>query len=1368
MRVFKHRSGLTLKDNCESKRKHGLPFEKYGYLSEFFVSVIAVALLLNTITPAYAVFSGDEQEKNIKESNSFIDISGESSFLDNQFLIKVNSSYLSSMKKSPMPEDTGIDSLNNLNKKHGVSKFDRVAAKRGNSKKDSPLFDWYIVTLETPGKKITKKSDEFGRLNQIMNSYRKDPGIEDVEQNYIVEVQRIPNDKYYSTTGAWSQSYPDLWGIQKINSSYAWNTSIGSPSVIVADIDTGVDRNHEDLRDNMWVNAKEIPNNGIDDDMNGYVDDYYGWDWVNNDNDPMDDHGHGTHTAGTIAATGNNTIGVVGVNWAGKIMALKFLNSGGSGYLSDAVKALQYAADNGARISSNSWGSSGTSTMLDDAIQYAHDRGMTVVVAAGNSNSDALGFSPASSDMAITVAASDYNDLKASFSNWGQKIDVAAPGVNILSTRAAVNPMCTATRTIGTNYCVVSGTSMATPHVAGLAALLLSKDPSLTNEEIRQIIRTGAFDLGPQGKDRDFGYGRIDSNNSLTLAYIKPLAPIITSPRSRTVVFQSLEIKGGITGANFDSYTIQAGAGRDPSVWIPLFTSTTQVTNGTLAVVDTTRLPDGQYIFRLNAMGKDGTTYQFQVHDIEVDNFDAKISYPVTLISTGNVDVLGTAQTKNGLPFSRYTLEWGAGSSPASYSTAGIVLMNSGLQQVSNGRLATWDTSNLTNGQMYTLRLSVIAASGVTSQYSIGVTLDKDLARGWPKLISRSSACAICEATPTIADLDNDGAMELIITSPDNKIYAFRKNGTDLPGFPVSVDTGERFTWPANVEDVDNDGKKEIIAASVSASTSCSGCSKVYIIRSDGTFYPGWSNPVHLISQEAGDGTPTIADLDGDGKKELVVIDPNSKKIHAYQLNGAEIAGFPKTLPLSGVDYPGAPSISDLDNDGIPEIAYGIKNTFYLLDNQGNIMPGWPFIAPSYNGYAVNFHSTAASGDIDGDGNREIVVVAHNNGSCSSAITPIYAWKKNGSLLSQWPRDAGNLCYSYSPLNSPSIADTDNDGKDEAIVGLNTISIFDMEGKKPIGNGIGANIAPAISDIDGNGKFDFAGVRYNWIQIGNNNGSVVWQRAFSVETRFNSPAVISDLDKNGRMEMAVVQSKLSYQPGDLLAYLWELPDVSTNAVKDWPMFQHDPKRSGHMDSLSVVVPVVPIDTISPTTSITSPVNNATVSGTIIVTAIASDNSGVSKVEFYRNNVLVGSDTSSPYSFSWDTTREQNGMYSLQSKAYDTANNVGASQVITVTVNNNLYPGDTLAPVVMITNPLNNSYVPKKSTVTITASASDNVGVTKVEFTVNGGLTCTDTTATYTCNWKVPAKAGGRYLIQAKAYDATGNIGYSTTVEVNSK
>ena len=1315
-----------------------------------FLAVFIIVSVLCSMSTAYA-----ELPSEVKTDESIIDNIqssdlNESSFLSNRFLIKVEDTSIKTIKESLKPEDTGIATLNNLNKKYGVLKFEPVVKHKVGSKKDSPLSNWYIVTLKTPKEKITKKSDQFVKFKKILDSYQNDPNIKVVEPDYLVNILTIPDDPYYSSSGSWGQSYPDLWGIHKINSEYAWDQTVGSPSIIVADIDTGVDRNHEDLRDNMWVNTGEVPDNGIDDDGNGYVDDYYGWDWVNDDNDPMDDHGHGTHCAGTIAAVGNNSIGVVGVSPNSKIMALKFLNSGGSGYLSDAVEALQYASDMGARVSSNSWGGSGTSAMLDDAIQYVHDQGMVVVVAAGNSNADALDFTPASSDRAITVAASDYNDAKASFSNWGQKIDVAAPGVDILSTKAAVCPMCNDDRTVGTYYCRVSGTSMATPHVAGLAALILSMDPDLTNEDVRQLIRTGAVDLGAQGKDRDFGYGRIDADGSISLSTATPLAPMITSPGSRTVVYgQALRINGSVLGPDFASYTVEAGAGRDPVQWETLATSTSQVINGTLATVDTTQLKEGIHIFRVTAIGTDGKSYQFQVHDLEVDNFDADIAYPVSLVSQGNIDILGNAQTKNALLFDHYTLEWGEGTSPAVYSNSGFTLNNDGQQPVNNNNLGTWDTSGLTHGQVYTLRLTVTADNGLASQYTTTLTLDTDLVSGWPKLISKGSSM-ISEATPTIADLDNDGVSEVIITSPGNKIYVFRKDGTDFPGFPVSVTGG--FTWPANAADLDNDGNKEIIAAAVTSS----GTSKVYIIRSDGTFYPGWPQPVHVIAQRDGDGTPTIADLDGDGNKDLVVIDPYYKKMHAYQLDGSELAGFPKALPFDTLEFPGVPAIVDLDNDGNPEIAYGLKNKFYLFDNQGNVLPGWPFVAPLYNGRTINFESAPATGDIDGDGNLEVIAIAHDGG----ITTPVYAWKKDGSLVPNWPMDAGSVAYGHSPMNSPAVADVDNDGKDEVVTGLRHIQIFDLEGEKSIGSGILAKIAPAISDVDGDGRLEFSGVGDNKVQIGNDDGSLYWERVFSTGAVFFSPAVFSDLDNNGRMELTVVQGRFSSEDGDLVAYLWELPETSTNAANGWPMFLHDMQRSGRLSVSD------PVDTIQPTTSVTSPLDASTVSGTLDVVILASDNFGVSRVDMYRNNVLVGTKISAPFTFSWDTTHEENGQYSLQSKAYDASGNVGTSSLITVYVENS--DPDTIAPAVSITSPLDQGTVPRKSTVTITASASDNTGVTKVEFYVNGVLECTDTTDSYTYSWKVVAKPNVVYRLQAKAYDATGNVGSSALIEVTSK
>ncbi len=1321
-------------------------YRKITYKNKVFLAAIIIASVLTSIPSSYAVLADNSQEKKASVDDQAIDLSDQPMFSSNELLIRLKSSSKDFIKKSPKSDNTGITSLNALNKKYRVSKFEQVAKKGAKSNKESQLFNWYRIAFEVPKKTISKKSAEFGRFKEIMESYKSDPSIDIVEPNYIVTIFLTPDDPYYSSTGSWGQSYSDLWGIRKINPEPAWNQATGSSAPIVAGIDTGVDRNHEDLKDNMWVNTAEISNNGIDDDSNGYVDDYYGWDWANNDNDPMDDHGHGTHTAGTIAAVGNNSIGVVGVNWKSRIMALKFLNSGGSGFLDNGIKALQYAADMGARVSSNSWGCTCNSQAMDDAVQYEHDRGMVMVAAAGNSNADALDFSPASADGAITVAASDYNDAKASFSNWGQKIDVIAPGVDILSTRATVNPMCTASRTVGTNYCRVSGTSMATPHAAGLAALILSKNPNLTNEEVRQIIRTGAVDLGVPGKDSSFGYGRINANNSISISTNTPLSPIITNPKSRTVVYGTVQIKGSISGPNFSSYKIEAGAGREPSAWMTLVTSTTQVINATLGTANTTQLNDGLYIFRVTATDKNGKTYQFQVHDIEVDNFDMAITSPVVLVSQGIINVSGTANTKNGLPFANYKLEWGIGSAPALWLTQGINLVNNGIQPVNNSKLATWDMSNLTHGQVYMLRLTITASTGTTSQYSITVTADKDVVKGWPKRFEIGTDCFYCEATPTIADIDNDGSKEVIIAAPTNKLYIFRKDGTDFPGFPLSIASGEFFYRPPNVADLDGDGKKEIVVASIGSTQR----SKVYIIRSDGTFYPGWPNPAHLFTKESGDGTPTIADLDDDGKKELIIIDPYYKVMHAYHLDGTELTSFPKTLSINDSnDYPGAPLISDLDKDGKPEIAYGYGNKFYLFDNKGNLLPGWPFAAPPYNNMTVDFRSTAASGDIDGDGNLEVLAIGQLS-SVGYTTVPLYAWKINGSLLPNWPMPAGQIHYGATSLNTPSVADVDNDDRDEVVVGLSSLSIFDLEGAKPMALSMWSNVQPAVSDIDGDGNLEFAGLWSNRIEIGNYSGSIYWKRAFLSDISFSTPAVFADLDNNGKMEFGAISGAV--------AYLWELPNAGANPAKyDWPMFSHDPARTGRLV-------ISATDAIPPTTTIVSPTSGSTVSGIINVTDSASDNVGVSKVELYRDGILVDAKTSSPFTFAWDTTKVTNGDHTLQSKAYDAANNAGASAVVTVTVSN--ANSDNTAPTVSITSPLNGVNVPRRSTVTITASASDNVGVTKVEFYVNGALQCSGTGKT--CNWNVPGKPDATYSLQAKAYDAAGNVGYSAIVRVISK
>jgi subtilisin family serine protease len=332
-------------------------------------------------------------------------------------------------------------------------------------------------------------------VEEAVRLYRADPDVEYAEPNYSYRSQALPGDPRFG----------ELWGLRNtgqtggtpnadINVAGAWNVSTGSSSVVVAVIDTGVDYNHPDLAANMWKNPWETAGNGIDDDGNGYVDDLYGIDVAGQDADPMDEHGHGTHVAGTIGAVGANGLGVVGVNWNVRIMACRFLNAQGIGYTDNAITCLQYIKamrDKGVNIvaSNNSWSGIDYSQALYDAIKAVPE--VLFIAAAGNSaaNNDTTASYPANFDLpnVISVAATDASDNLAYFSDYGKgSVHVGAPGVDILSTLPAQNNW-----GLTGGYGQISGTSMAAPHVSGLAALLKAQDPSRDWRSIKNLILSG-------------------------------------------------------------------------------------------------------------------------------------------------------------------------------------------------------------------------------------------------------------------------------------------------------------------------------------------------------------------------------------------------------------------------------------------------------------------------------------------------------------------------------------------------------------------------------------------------------------------------------------------------------------------------------------------------------------------------------------------------------------------------------------------------------------------------------------------------------------------------------------------------------------
>ncbi|MGB6295990.1 MAG: S8 family peptidase [Rivularia sp. (in: cyanobacteria)] len=299
------------------------------------------------------------------------------------------------------------------------------------------------------------------------------------------------------------------WGADAINAPEVWEQGYTGEGVVVAVIDTGVDRNHEDLRNNIWTNSGEIADNGRDDDGNGYIDDVYGWNFDSDNNNTMDVEGHGTHVSGTIAGE-NNDFGVTGIAYDAQIMPVKVLDDSGSGSNSAVADGIYYAVDNGADVINLSLGGTFPSLGVEQAVQYASEQGVTVVMAAGNSGGQTPLY-PASyaDEYGIAVGAIEEDQSLASFSNRAGSEEltyVTAPGVDIYSTLP------------NNQYQSYNGTSMATPHVAGVVALMLSANPNLDNNQIRQILEetsSGASEDTPSFPD--FGFGDLFPGLSLNL-----------------------------------------------------------------------------------------------------------------------------------------------------------------------------------------------------------------------------------------------------------------------------------------------------------------------------------------------------------------------------------------------------------------------------------------------------------------------------------------------------------------------------------------------------------------------------------------------------------------------------------------------------------------------------------------------------------------------------------------------------------------------------------------------------------------------------------------------------------------------------------
>jgi thermitase len=452
---------------------------------------------------------------------NMVDAQNNQNFVKNNLIIKINEEYFK-LQKVNLPENKiGVEWIDNFNKLSRLKKIEPL----GNFKKTRT----FLLVF-----------DEDKKANLELEKYKMMKGVEFCELNYICEVggKLLHNSTLITPTDA---NFNKQWGLfnngtmtgigdvlpdADVDMELAWNIETGDPNMIIAVSDSGLKMNHPDIASRIWVNSSEIAGNGTDDDNNGYIDDVNGWDWVNADNNPTDDHGHGTNCTGIIGEIANNNMLFAGANWNSKIMPLKVLNSTGNGTYFDMANSIYYSVDNGAKIVSMSIGGTSNSTTMSNSMAYANDHNVMLFFCMMNTNNN-VSYYPARYSLSfpnvVAVGSTSPDDTRTnpfpwsatSGSNYGTHINVVAPGNYIYSLNHTSN-------TNSTTYW--SGTSQATPLVASIASLIFAINPILTPLEVRNILQNTAQDqVGTitedvAGFDQYMGYGRVNAFSALQAA----------------------------------------------------------------------------------------------------------------------------------------------------------------------------------------------------------------------------------------------------------------------------------------------------------------------------------------------------------------------------------------------------------------------------------------------------------------------------------------------------------------------------------------------------------------------------------------------------------------------------------------------------------------------------------------------------------------------------------------------------------------------------------------------------------------------------------------------------------------------------------
>ena len=1041
----------------------------------------------------------------------------------------------------------------------------------------------------------------------LMNEYAHDGRIEYAEPVYAVHETIAPNDL----------SYPLQWHHNQasdhdIDSPEAWDIGTGSSSTVIAFLDTGFDYHRQnDLGSKYWQNLGEDANgngyvyyfngvqwvynggtggdiNGVDDDGNGLIDDFIGWNYYNQNND-IAGTDHGTWTAGTAAAATNNALQVAGVCWQCKIMALRV------GESSNVEAGLYYAADEGADVISMSI-VTGPSQTLHTAVQYAAALNIPMVAAVNNNNVNTLQY-PAAYPEVIAVAATNQDDQRwvesASVgSNYGSWVDVAAPGKAILTT------------TYNNQVIAVDGTSLSTPIVSGIVGLVKSRHPEFSNDQIMTLIHTA---IDPLVSDVYVGTGRINARTAQQYNTI-PVALLASSIDDITVYrFNlTLDINGTASGPAFQRYTIEYGFGIYPGQWTPLTESTAAVVNGRLMRLDTSLLPQaGNYTIRLTVYDTGGTaaidlaTFFFakdivlvtqgspqspalgNVRDIPRElrtgeyatflshyNANAQADYAAMaggtvsgaaitpgFISNGlaidsNADVV-TYPAGSNLPWNEGTVEfwirpaWNPATSTSRYT---FFDLDDVLVTGNSLRIGRWYNDNIppySHGYLYA---SASAANGggcsgfweANTAGTSAIKREPAVSRSW--LPNTWHHIAVTWRTTPTSELLLYADGELVATKtasvpcPGTALPASFRIGNDMSLFAsqTQMDATIDELWMSSVKqsaaEILNDYHRGLGTGDGQEIVVSSEYS-ISVIDKDGTMLPNWPQQV------SGATAPALADIDSDGSLEIVV--SGLGQVYAWNGDGSPVPGW----PVSRNGYQSSPPvIADIDSDRMFDIAVATTiNPGHEYDPEFGTPadPGYSYIyvwrgdGTPLQGWPVSMVGTTvaapALGDINGNGLLDIVATTKSTYTTEKNVS---VFNSNTIGAAGWPQPYG------SSSSSPALADIDNDGRLEIIlasfVSGSQLVVLNHDGSFAAGwpQAIpSSDTSPAIGDIDNNGDLEIITSARNNITAWNGDGSPVPGWSQTIGGTYNSPPVLADIDSDNRLEIIVGSI-------DTMVYAW--------------------------------------------------------------------------------------------------------------------------------------------------------------------------------------------------------------------------------------